>query len=198
MELSLANDSSQPHDYELRPPADSGLAVAPQIGTLAAGASVRVVVSFTAPQRSASVEAAGELAAESADVEEASPASGDGGEDAEGGGDGGDGGGSEGLADEGPDEATHPEAVEPQRGPPASDEMVVRVAALLNRELERLAVDPSKRSWFKLFKQAGQRWLGANSAAPRPHLGCTSATSRLHLGPLATGRCGWLRPNLLR
>mmetsp|Transcript_13263 Transcript_13263/g.44213 ORF Transcript_13263/g.44213 Transcript_13263/m.44213 type:complete len:1380 (-) Transcript_13263:173-4312(-) len=153
VELSLANDSSQPHDYELRPPADSGLAVAPQIGTLAAGASVRVVVSFTAPQRSASVEAAGELAAESADVEEASPASGDGGEDAEGGGDGGDGGGSEGLADEGPDEATHPEAVEPQRGPPASDEMVVRVAALLNRELERLAVDPSKRSWFKLFKQ---------------------------------------------
>ena len=37
--------------------------------------------------------------------------------------------------------------------PPASDELVDSVVALLNGRLRQLYVDPQKRSWFKLFRQ---------------------------------------------
>ena len=49
---------------------------------------------------------------------------------------------------------TGQDVIEVARGDaPASDETVTKVAVLLNVRLRQLYVDPSKRSWFKLFRE---------------------------------------------
>jgi hypothetical protein len=52
-ELTLTNESGQPHEFEFAPPPGRGLAVEPLIGKLLPGAAVRVLVTFTAPVRGA-------------------------------------------------------------------------------------------------------------------------------------------------